>query len=85
MAVHLFSVWDKAREEHHYEAPFRGVLPMKVNCLNGVAPVLLKQQPRLGIECGTLAELLLAIGLLDDSSPPRMLIGEFTFSPHLPD
>ncbi|KAE8240478.1 hypothetical protein A4X03_0g8514, partial [Tilletia caries] len=73
-AVRLFDIWDQARAEHSYRSKFRGVLPMKVNCLNGVTPVLLAKQPRLGVECGTLAELLLAVGLLKAGSEPRMLI-----------
>ncbi|KAE8271767.1 hypothetical protein A4X09_0g613, partial [Tilletia walkeri] len=73
-AVRLFDVWDQARAEHSYQSDFRGVLPMKVNCLNGVTPVLLAKQPRLGVECGTLAELLLAVGLMKAGSQPRMLI-----------
>ncbi|CAD6908481.1 unnamed protein product [Tilletia controversa] len=73
-AVRLFNIWDQARGEHSYRSKFRGVLPMKVNCLNGITPVLLAKQPRLGVECGTLAELLLAVGLLKAGSEPRMLV-----------
>ncbi|KAK0531978.1 hypothetical protein OC842_003440 [Tilletia horrida] len=73
-AVRLFDVWDQARREISYGSDFRGVLPMKVNCLNGVAPILLATQPRLGVECGTLAELLLAIGLAQAGGQRRSLI-----------
>ncbi|MEM1450187.1 MAG: biosynthetic arginine decarboxylase [Planctomycetota bacterium] len=61
----LFHAFDRAREEYGYEAPFRGVFPIKVNQEREVVETLMDEGRSfgLGLEVGSKPELIAGIAL----------------------
>ncbi len=64
----LWQAFDSARAEYGYEAPFRGVFPIKVNQQRHVVEAMLEEGRKLGmgLEVGSKPELLAVLGTLSD-------------------
>ncbi|QDU69452.1 Biosynthetic arginine decarboxylase [Planctomycetes bacterium Pla86] len=62
----LWAAFDRAREEYEYEAPFRGVFPIKVNQQRHVVEAMLEEgrEQDMGLEVGSKPELLAVLALL---------------------
>ncbi len=64
----LNAAFDAARRDFDYTAPYRGVYPIKVNQMHEVVDEILEagRPYDLGLECGSKAELVAAVALLED-------------------
>jgi arginine decarboxylase len=62
----MWQAFDRARAEYDYEAPYRGVYPIKVNQQRHVVEALLEEgrQHGMGLEVGSKPELLAVLALL---------------------
>ncbi|MCC7402833.1 MAG: biosynthetic arginine decarboxylase [Bdellovibrionales bacterium] len=70
----IASCFEKAAKEHNYQGLFRGVYPIKVNQQSRLVKeiVAFGKNTKLGLECGSKPELLVALALMD--TPDALII-----------
>jgi arginine decarboxylase len=66
----LANCFSKAISDYGYKGEYNGVYPIKVNQQKHVVSEIVKhgKKTRLGLECGSKPELLIALGMLEDNS-----------------
>lgn len=66
----LANCFAKAIDDYGYQGEYNGVYPIKVNQQKHVVAEIVKhgKKTKLGLECGSKPELLIALGMLEDSS-----------------